>query len=221
MIGVLDCAGPTLEARINNKPVKTRLIEAGKSLFADRGYAGASVREICAAADASSTMIHHYFGSKRDLYEAIVNEFRTATFEVPLRLIAKPAKTREEFLLRLEMFISETFQALIAQADVFRVIAREQQGHELTSQFHAGLATYLSAAQGAGFINLDLKVELVTGLVLDRLGGQILYASSIKDKATTVLNDAAYAEDWLAANSRVLIHGFAQVTSETPNTSQS
>lgn len=206
-----------METLIEDKSIKTRLITAGKSLFADRGFAGASVREICAAANASSTMIHHYFGSKKGLYEAIVDEFKTATFEVPLRLIARPPKTREEFLFRLEMFISETFQALVVQADVFRVIAREQQGYELTAQFHAGLAKYLGEAQSAGLINPDLNVELVTGLVLDRLGGQILYASSIKDKATTVLNDSAYAEDWLAANSSVLIHGFAQDTSEIPN----
>lgn len=92
-------------------------------------------------------MIHHYFGSKQGLHDTIIDEFKTATFQVPLRLIAKPPKTREEFLLRLEMFLSETFQALVAQAGVFRVIAREQQGYELTSQFHAGLTTYLTEAQ--------------------------------------------------------------------------
>lgn len=193
-------------------PIKTRLIEAGKELFADRGYDGASVRDICKLADASSTMIHHYFGSKEGLYKAIVDEFTSTTFAVPLRLIDKPPKTQEEFVLRLEMFISETFRALLSQAPVFRIIARESKKFVGTAQFHTGLAAYLTAAQNAGFLSADLKIELVTGIVLDRLGGQIMYVSRVPDDQPNVLNDEAYAEEWLNANISVLIHGLASRT---------
>jgi AcrR family transcriptional regulator len=155
-------------------------------------------------------MIHHYFGSKEGLYDAIVDEFTSATFEVPLRLIAKPPKTQEEFILRLEMFISETFRALIAQAPVFRIIARESKKFVGTSQFHTGFATYLIAAQDAGFLSADLKIEMVTGIVLDRLGGQIMYVSRAPDDQPNVLNDEDYAEAWLSANTAVLIHGLAR-----------
>ncbi len=192
---------------IKDVSIKSRLIEAGKAMFADRGFDGASVREICKMADASSTMIHHYFGSKEGLYKAIVEEFNSATFDVPLRLIDKPPKTQEEFILRLEMFISETFRALLAQASVFRIIVRDAKRYIDTSQFHEGLSKYLSAAQNAGFLSADLKIELVTGLVLDRLGGQIMYASMAQDDRPNVLNDEAYAEEWLNANTTVLIHG--------------
>jgi AcrR family transcriptional regulator len=194
---------------IQDVSIKSRLIDAGRTLFADRGFAGTSVRDICKAADASATMIHHYFGSKEGLYNAIVDEFTSATFEVPLRLIAKSPKTQEEFLLRLEMFMSETFRALVAQAPVFRIIQRERRSIVSTSQYHAGFVSYLTAAQQAGFLNADLKIELVTGVVLDRLGGQIMYASMVQDDQPNVLNDEAYAEEWLTANVEVLIHGLA------------
>lgn len=154
-------------------------------------------------------MIHHYFGSKEGLYNAIIDEFTSATFDVPLRLIAKPPKTQEEFLLRLEMFMTETFGALVDQAPVFRIIARESKSYVGTSQFHTGLANYLTAAQEAGFLSADLKIGLVTGIVLDRLGGQIMYASMVQDNRPNVLNDEAYAEEWLNANTAVLIHGLA------------
>jgi AcrR family transcriptional regulator len=155
-------------------------------------------------------MIHHYFGSKEGLYDAIIDEFTSATFEVPLRLIDKPPRTREEFVLRLEMFISETFRALLTQAPVFRIIARESKKFVGTAQYHTGLATYLSAAQTAEFLSADLKVELITGIVLDRLGGQIMYASRVSDEQPNVLNDEKYAEEWLNANTAVLIHGLAK-----------
>jgi len=192
---------------IKDVSIKSRLIEAGKSMFAERGFNGASVREICKMADASSTMIHHYFGSKEGLYNAIIEEFTSTTFDVPLRLIDKPPRTQEEFILRLEMFISETFRALSAQAPVFRIIAREARQYVGTSKFHDGFSNYLSAAQNAGFVSADLKIDLVTGLVLDRLGGQIMYASKMQDDRPNVLNDEAYAKEWLNANTTVLIHG--------------
>lgn len=198
-----------LGANIKDASIKSRLIDAGKTLFAAHGYAGASVRDICKAADASSTMIHHYFGSKQGLFNAIIDEFTSATFDVPLRLIAKPAKTQEEFLLRLEMFISETFRALLGQAPVFRILVRENRGFVGMSQFHEGFAAFLKAAQKAGFLNPALKVELITGLVLDRLGNQVMYAATSQNGAPNILNDEAYAQEWLAANVAVLIHGLA------------
>jgi len=152
-------------------------------------------------------MIHHYFGSKQGLFDAIVEEFTQTSFEVPLRLIAKPPKKREEFLLRLEMFISETFRALLVQAPVFRIITRDSRSYVNTAQFHKGLTEYLLLAQEAGFVSADMKIEFITGIVLDRLGGQIMYASMVQDDSPTVLNDEAYAEEWLAANTAVLIHG--------------
>ncbi|WP_294222654.1 TetR/AcrR family transcriptional regulator [uncultured Shimia sp.] len=189
--------------------IKARLIDAGKTLFADRGYAGASVREICKAADASSTMIHHYFGTKEGLFNAIIDEFTAATFDVPLRLISKPPKTAEEMRLRLEMFVSETFRALISQAVVFRILVRESRGFVGGARYHEGFAGYLKEAQAAGFVDVELEVELITGMVLDRLGNQIMYAATFKGDGKTVLNDEAYAEEWLAANTRVLLFGLA------------
>ncbi len=189
--------------------IKSRLIEAGKTLFADRGYAGASVREICKSADASATMIHHYFGSKEGLFDAILEEFSGATFDVPLRLIAKPPQTADEFRLRLEMFISETFRALVAQAPVFRILIRESKGFVGMSRFHNGLAAYLTQAQDAGFMAEEMRVEMITGVVLDRLGNQIMYAATTKEEGPNVLSDEAYAERWLAANVTVLIFGLS------------
>ncbi len=178
-------------------------------MFAERGYAGASVRDICKAADASATMIHHYFGSKEGLFNAIIEEFTSTTFDVPLRLIAKPPKTAEEFQLRLEMFISETFRALLSQAPVFRILVRENKGFVGMSRFHENFASYLNAAQRSGFLSAELKTEMITGLVLDRLGNQVMYAATSQNDQPNVLNDEGYAEEWLAANVTVLLYGLA------------
>jgi AcrR family transcriptional regulator len=48
------------------------LLEAGRVLFAERGYEGASVRAITAHACANLGAITYHFGSKRDLYDRVV-----------------------------------------------------------------------------------------------------------------------------------------------------
>jgi len=50
------------------------LIAAGRRLFAARGFDGASVRAITQAAGANLGAITYHFGSKRDLYAAVLQE---------------------------------------------------------------------------------------------------------------------------------------------------
>ena len=47
---------------------RERLLHSAISLFAAKGFAGASVREICSSADANIAAINYYFGSKDRLY---------------------------------------------------------------------------------------------------------------------------------------------------------
>lgn len=69
---------------MSGKPVargdaKRLLLESARELFAERGYAGTSTREIAKAAAVSEPMIFRHFGSKAGLFEEAVlapfNEF--------------------------------------------------------------------------------------------------------------------------------------------------
>jgi AcrR family transcriptional regulator len=51
---------------------RERLIEAAVTVFAERGYAGASVRAICQRAKANPAAIKYYFGSKEGLYQEVL-----------------------------------------------------------------------------------------------------------------------------------------------------
>src|SRR5574340_499585 len=65
---------------------KDRIITAAERLFAQRGFAEASVRDIVAAAGQRNiSAVHYYFGSKQGLAEALlrhrmhsINERRSA-----------------------------------------------------------------------------------------------------------------------------------------------
>ncbi|MDD4915011.1 MAG: CerR family C-terminal domain-containing protein [Methylococcales bacterium] len=53
---------------------RSRLVLAALRLFAQKGYEGATTREICEAADANISAIRYYFGDKAGLYRAAFNE---------------------------------------------------------------------------------------------------------------------------------------------------
>lgn len=52
--------------------VRDRLLVAASSICAERGFKGASVRMICERAGANLAMVNYYFGSKDELYIAVI-----------------------------------------------------------------------------------------------------------------------------------------------------
>ena len=57
------------------KDPKQRIMEASMSLFARKGYAAASVRDIAGKADVNVSMISYYFQGKMGVLKTIVEEF--------------------------------------------------------------------------------------------------------------------------------------------------
>jgi TetR/AcrR family transcriptional regulator len=88
--------------------VRDRLIDAAVTLFATRGYAATSTREIVEAAGVTKPALYYYFDSKEGIFRAILEEAALLTAEV-LRAGAQgsgPIRARIErlFLSMYEQF---------------------------------------------------------------------------------------------------------------------
>ena len=51
---------------------QARILDATRKLFAEKGFEGASTREIAERAGVNQAMIHYYFGNKKELYKRII-----------------------------------------------------------------------------------------------------------------------------------------------------
>jgi len=53
---------------------RSRLLEAAAELFAERGFRGASVRDVCNLAGANPGAVSYHFDGKRQLYRAVLRQ---------------------------------------------------------------------------------------------------------------------------------------------------
>ncbi len=65
----------------NDNETKKRILSAAVKIFAQKGYDGAGIREICRDAKINISMISYYFGGKQELYEAIIADVIAAQLE--------------------------------------------------------------------------------------------------------------------------------------------
>jgi AcrR family transcriptional regulator len=59
--------------RPGNQDTRGAILAAARHQFAAKGFAGASIRGIAGAAGVDAALVHHYFGSKQELFLATVS----------------------------------------------------------------------------------------------------------------------------------------------------
>ena len=63
---------------------RQRLLEAAGEIFAEHGFKGATVREICRLAETNIATVNYYFGGKEKLYSAVLQfSLETALYKHP------------------------------------------------------------------------------------------------------------------------------------------
>ena len=58
--------------RPGNQDTREAILEASRKAFSERGYDGASIRAIATGAGVDPALVHHYFGTKEQLFLAAV-----------------------------------------------------------------------------------------------------------------------------------------------------
>ena len=154
-------------------------------------------------------MIHHYFGSKEGLLDAIVEQFGSDVLVVPMRLLDKAPRSKEDFLSRMEMLFETTLEAYIAQRAVLVVVIREQVDLSALREYVERFVEFLEHSKKKGFVRKELDSEMITGAMLDRVLNQVLFAPWMKRSlGIDVLSDARYQRRWCKANLDLFLHGF-------------
>jgi len=123
-------------------PSQTReqIIRAAREQFAERGYTRTTLRSVAAAAQVHPGLLHHYFGTKQQLYRDAL-DLPVDPWEVLTRLLT--GTPRDQFADALARQFVSTWRDPIAGARL-RAMARRTYGDaDATSMARAHLETVL------------------------------------------------------------------------------
>ncbi len=163
---------------------KERILGAAELLFAQRGFDGASLRQLTAAAGVNLAAVNYHFGSKEKLIEQVFRRRLDALNAQRLAALAKLAddsdRTLEDVLaayIRPALELSHEgngalFMRVLARAfaehdDTLRQFLSENYGHvmrQFTAEF-ARLLPQLSKEE------LYWRIDLVTGALTHAMSG--------------------------------------------------
>ena len=170
------------------------ILTAAEKLFAENGFAATSMRDISAASGVSHPLIHHHFGSKQELYDAVKQrlvEDYARRFPHAARAVNRP--------LNIEAEMHRLMDYIGGNPMLLRLCARTQL--EGDNQVWPGepdvlntLRQRIEVSQERGLIRKDLSSSylsiMVLGLVYFWLQGREHFLQRFGDS----LNDDDFVE---------------------------
>jgi len=114
-------------AVIHDQSHKQHLLDAAVQLFAQKGYDGATLKEIADRARANVALISYHFGGKEGLYREILESLVQDRLSATERML-RPVSSEEEFKIHLKLFIEELIQAHFKSPYLMKIVHRDFDG---------------------------------------------------------------------------------------------
>ncbi|MFE0176064.1 TetR family transcriptional regulator [Streptomyces sp. NPDC059002] len=154
---------------------RDRILDAARDEFSERGYEKTSVRGIAKAAGVDSALVHHYFGTKEQVFEAAITVAFAPALEAPAAIEEGPL---DEVGERLTRFIFGVWENPATRAPLLAIVRSA-----VTNETAAAVFRRLISAQLLGRIagRIDLPdAELRAELAAAQLVGVALLRYVIK-----------------------------------------
>jgi AcrR family transcriptional regulator len=177
--------------RAESADTRDRILAAAREEFSERGYEKTSVRGIAKAAGVDPALVHHYFGTKEQVFEASIEVAFAPALNAPEAIADGPLDQVGERLARFVLGVWEnpaTRNPLLAivrsavnndtAAAVFRRLVSSQLLRRVAAQLHlpdAELRAELAAAQlvGCAMLRYVIKVEPLASADLEQIVARV------------------------------------------------
>ena len=148
------------------------ILDAAQAAFAADGFAGTRMREVASRAEVSQALLHHHFGSKRALHDAVRARLLGA---LPLGALLEGAPMDPAALVVGMRGLVNFFAAnpdIIRLAEWERLEGDGQPSPGEVTAYKAALA-WVVRGQDDGLIREDLDPEILLALVGDAFFGWV------------------------------------------------
>jgi TetR/AcrR family transcriptional regulator len=154
-----------------------RLLQKAKSVFAAKGFEGATVKDLADAAGVNISLISYHFGGKEGLYRTCLESFGSERVEISERIL-KPAHSAEDLKLRLRLFAEEFMAIHLSEPESCKLINRSLDNLDTIStdvfknifiRVFEALHHFLESAQKNRLLRAELDVEITAFLMFGSL----------------------------------------------------
>lgn len=112
------------KTKVSDSSARETLLRAAKHLFARKGLSGTSIRDIAGEAKLNSSLISYYFNGKEGLYQECIRNIGEGRLKATQELL-QPPENKQDFRVRLKMFLENMFSLFFEDRDAGLIIIRE------------------------------------------------------------------------------------------------
>ena len=161
---------------LDHKTTRELLISKATPLFAKKGYAGTTVKDIMDATGMNISLVSYHFGGKDGLFRACIEQFGKSRLALAEKTLTPPA-SRKEFEVRLQMFLDAMIDIHIEQPDIMDLMHREFDNRS-NKNMEIFENTFLKIFQLLlNFISTAQKRKIVRSDVNPKIAGTVFFGS--------------------------------------------
>lgn len=164
---------------------RARILQVARAAFARGGFTGTSVRSIAAQAGVDQALVHHYFGTKKQLFEAAI-DLPFSPSVLADSLVDVPLDELGESLVRglIALWNSPASEAIVP---AIRTLIASQDGPQLVQGMIGQLVLEaigprIDHPAGSGPLRVALAGSQVIGLMLARLVMRVEPVASLPEE---------------------------------------
>ncbi|WP_405724522.1 TetR family transcriptional regulator [Streptomyces sp. NBC_01537] len=172
-------------ARAGDAGTRDRILAEARTEFSERGYDKTSIRSIARAAGVDSALVHHYFGTKEQVFAAAIELSFAPALGAPGALTGDPSRLGE----RLARFMFGIWESPGTREPLLAIL-RSAVSNEAAAAVFRDMVTQRLLLPVAGGLDVD-RPELRAQLAAAQLIGiaMLRYVIKAEPLATADLDD--------------------------------
>lgn len=153
------------------------LIEAAKRVFAEKGFEGATVKDLADAAGVNVSLVSYYFDGKENLYRECLTSVGLHHIASAQKALKAPTSP-EEFRVRLQLFAEEFIALNKSEHDVCKIVQRDFESANSTAleifkttfmPMYETLVQFIASAKANGLLRKNLDPDVATPILFGSL----------------------------------------------------
>jgi TetR/AcrR family transcriptional regulator len=157
------------------------LLDAAKRVFAEKGFEGATVKDLADAAGVNVSLVSYYFDGKENLYRECLKSV-SRHHVASAQKVLKPPTSAEEFRLRLQLFAEEFIALHRSEQHICKIVQHDLESANPVAleifkttfiPMFETLVQFIASAKANGLIRKNVDPDIATPIIFSSLSNLI------------------------------------------------